>query len=61
MKFRKSTCPCLDFKIEKKLEETLYFLNMVLKGIMDDTVKGGLTQFYELFTLIPCAPKDFKR
>ena len=25
---------------------------------MDDTAKGGLTQFYELLTVIPCAPKD---
>ena len=23
--------------------------------------KGGLTQFWELFTVIPCATKDFKR
>ena len=28
---------------------------------MDDTAKGGLTQFLELFIVIPCAPKDFKR
>ena len=28
---------------------------------MDDTAKGGLTLFQELFTVIPCAPKDFKR
>ena len=27
---------------------------------MDDTAKGGLTQFWELLTVIPCAPKDFK-
>ena len=29
--------------------------------IMDDTGKGGLTLFQELFTVIPCAPKDLKR
>ena len=28
---------------------------------MDDTAKGGLAQFYELLTVIPCARKDFKR
>ena len=27
---------------------------------IDDTAKGGLTQFWELFTVIHCAPKDFK-
>ena len=25
------------------------------------TAKGGLILFWELFTVIPCAPKDFKR
>ena len=29
--------------------------------IIDDSAKGGLTQFRELFTVIPCARKDFKR
>ena len=29
--------------------------------LMDDTAKGGLTQFLEVFIVIPCAPKDFKR
>ena len=29
--------------------------------IMDNSVKGGLTQFWELLTVIPCASKDFKR
>ena len=28
---------------------------------MDDTANGGLTQFQELLTVIPCALKDFKR
>ena len=28
---------------------------------IDDSTKGGLTQFGELFTMIPCAPKDFKK
>ena len=28
--------------------------------IIDDTTKGGLTQFGGLFTLIPYAPKDSK-
>ena len=27
---------------------------------MDDTAIGGLTQFQQLFAIIPCAPKDFK-
>ena len=25
--------------------------------VIDDSAKGGLTQFGELFTMIPCAPK----
>ena len=29
--------------------------------IIDDYDKGGLTQFWELFTMIPCAPKYLKR
>ena len=28
---------------------------------MDDTAKGGLAQFWELFTVIPCAPRHLKR
>ena len=24
---------------------------------IDDTIKGGLTIFWELFTVIPCAPR----
>ena len=28
--------------------------------IMDNTAKGCLTLFSELFTVIPCALKDFK-
>ena len=27
----------------------------------DDTAKRSLTIFWELFTVIPCAPKDFER
>ena len=27
---------------------------------MDDNAKGGLTQSWELLTVIPCALKDFK-
>ena len=26
---------------------------------MDDNAEGVLTQFWELLTMIPCAPKDF--
>ena len=29
--------------------------------MIDDFAKGGLTQFGELFTVIPCARKDFTR
>ena len=32
-----------------------------MSRVIDDTVKWGLTQFKELFTVIPCAPKDFER
>ena len=28
---------------------------------IDDSAKGGLTQFWELFTMIPCARKYLKR
>ena len=28
---------------------------------IDDYAKGGPTQFWELFTMIPCAPKYLKR
>ena len=28
---------------------------------IDDSAKGGLTIFWELFTVIPCAPKYLKR
>ena len=28
---------------------------------MDDTAKRGSTQFQDVLTLIPCAPKDFER
>ena len=27
---------------------------------MDGNAKGGLIQFWELLTVIPCTPKDFK-
>ena len=27
---------------------------------MDDPAQGGLTPFWELFTVIPCALKNFK-
>ena len=27
---------------------------------MNDSAKEGLTQFWELFTVILCVPKDFK-
>ena len=28
---------------------------------IDGSAKGGLTQFWELFTMIPCTPKYLKR
>ena len=31
-------------------------LTVPLIKIIDDSAKGGLTQFWELFTMIPCAP-----
>ena len=30
-------------------------------GHIDDSAKGGLTQIWELFTMIPCAPIYLKR
>ena len=57
----------LDNEESEKREFYCFFRNVVLlpgtlnrEGI-DDTAKGGLSQFQELFTVIPCAPKDFKR
>ena len=32
-----------------------------LLRLIDDSAKGGLTQFWEHFTMIPCAPKYLKR
>ena len=29
--------------------------------LIEDTTKGGLTIFWELFTVIPCAPRKLKR
>ena len=31
-----------------------------VKGTIEDSTKGGLTQFWKRFTMIPCALKDFK-
>ena len=36
-----------------------YQLSTELRQI-DDSAKGGLTQFWELFTMIPYAPKYLK-
>ena len=30
-------------------------------GQKDDSAKGSPTQFWELFTVTPCASEDFKR
>ena len=35
---------------------TIDFQTVSLIRSIDDSVKGGLTQFWELFTMIPCAP-----
>ena len=41
--------------------ENIRFLNCYCCSIaIDDTAKGGLTQFWEIFTVITCAPKDFR-
>ena len=38
------------------------FASMVcISVLIDDSAKGGLTQFWELFTMIPCEPKYLKR
>ena len=34
LKFRKSSCPWTDFKLEKKFEETFYLFNTILKDII---------------------------
>ena len=31
LKFRKSSCPWIDFKIEKKFEETFYLFNTIFE------------------------------
>ena len=41
------------------------FIQFVKPGLhiyvaTDDNAKGGLTQYWERLTVIPCAPKDFK-
>ena len=28
---------------------------------MEDSAEGGLTQFWEFFTMIPCGLRDFRR
>ena len=37
------------------------FLKVFLNEKIDDSAKGGLTRFWEIFTMIPCAPKYLKR
>ena len=36
---------------------TVDFQTVSVVRSIDDSAKGGLTQFWELFTMIPCAPK----
>ena len=33
---------------------------ILYSSAVDDNTNGGLTQFGEFFTVIHCAPKDFK-
>ena len=44
-------------------EEPLYMRtgDTCHQHIIDNSAKGGLTQFWELFTMIPCAPKYLER
>ena len=37
------------------------FLAPLSVGIINNSAKRGLTQFWELFTMIPCTPKYLKR
>ena len=50
----------LDHGRARKFYSWSLLTDQVVCLIMDDTAKGGLTQFSELFTVIPWAPKDFK-
>ena len=34
-----------------------HWFNAASEAAIDDSAKGGLTQFWELFTMIPCAQK----
>ena len=47
-------------EIDNTVETHNYNKNTV-RTTTGDSAKGDLTQFWELFTLIPCATKDFKR
>ena len=49
------------YVFEQFLDLLSFRLSFKSQRAVDDTAKGGLTQFWELFTVIPCAPKDFKR
>ena len=47
------------FTINKVCAKIFKGMNIEVK--IDDSAKGGLTQFCELFTMIPCVPKYLKR
>ena len=53
------------FKKTASKKKELYALKAITwakQSTIDDSAKGGLTQFFstQLFTVIPCALKDFK-
>ena len=50
------------FIVKLKTIPALEIIDLVfmLRSI-DDSAKGGLIQFWELFTMIPCVPKYLKR
>ena len=35
-------------------------VSISIDTLMNDSAKGGLTLFWEHFTVIPCTPGDFK-
>ena len=48
------------FEVAVEIQAIKFFTSKSISSLyfrIDDYAKGGLTQFWELFTMIPCAPK----
>ena len=66
LELRTPSLHCFQTKLQKRFTSTLlrlnYFSHQKTVPLLpiDDSAKRGLTQFWELFTMIPCAPKYLK-